>query len=101
VQDVLIACVDGLTGSPQVIQTAFPKTEIQLCSVHQIPNSLKYVASKNQKELMKNLRKVYQAPSKDNAESYLLEFEEKGGEKYPMVIKSWRSNGEHWSHYFQ
>lgn len=101
VQDVLIACVDGLTGFPEAIQAAFPKTEIQLCIVHQIRNSLKYVASKNQKEFMRDLKKVYQAPSKDNAEYNLLQLEEKWGEKYPMVIKSWQSNWEHLSHYFQ
>lgn len=68
VQDVLIACVDGLTGFPEAIKGVFPQTEIQLCIVHQIRNSLKYVASKNQKEFMKDLKEVYQAPSKDTAE---------------------------------
>lgn len=101
VQDVLIACVDGLTGFPEAIKGVFPKTEIQLCVVHQIRNSLKYVASKNQKEFMKDLKAVYQASSKDIAEHYLLKLEEKWGEKYPMVIKSWHTNWEHLSHYFQ
>ena len=101
VQDVLIACVDGLTGFPEAIKGVFPRTEIQLCIVHQIRNSLKYVASKNQKEFMKDLKEVYQAPSKDIAEYNLLKLEEKWGEKYPMVIKSWQSNWEHLSHYFQ
>lgn len=101
VQDVLIACVDGLTGFPEAIKGVFPQTEIQLCVVHQIRNSLKYVASKNQKEFMKDLKEVYQASSKDNAEYHLLKLEEKWGEKYPMVIKSWQSNWEHLSHYFQ
>jgi putative transposase len=101
VQDVLIACVDGLTGFPDAIKGVFPQTEIQLCIVHQIRNSLKYVASKNQKEFMVNLKEVYQAASKDNAEYQLLKLEEKWGEKYPMVIKSWQSNWEHLSHYFQ
>ena len=59
VQDVLIACVDGLTGFPEAIKGVFPRTEIQLCIVHQIRNSLKYVASKNQKEFMKDLKEVY------------------------------------------
>ncbi len=72
VQDVLIACVDGLTGFPEAIKGVFPRTEIQLCIVHQIRNSLKYVASKNQKEFMKDLRLVYQAPSLDIAEHNLL-----------------------------
>lgn len=101
VQDVLIACVDGLTGFPDAIKGAFPRTEIQLCIVHQIRNSLKYVASKNQKEFMKDLKEVYQAPSKDIAEYNLLKLEEKWGERYPMVIKSWQTNWEHLSHYFQ
>jgi transposase-like protein len=101
VQDVLIACVDGLTGFPEAIKGVFPHTEIQLCIVHQIRNSLKYVASKNQKEFMKDLKEVYQAPSKDIAEYNLLKLEEKWGDKYPMVIKSWQSNWEHLSHYFQ
>jgi len=101
VEDVLIACVDGLTGFPEAIKGVFPKTEIQLCVVHQIRNSLKYVASKNQKEFMKDLKTVYQASSKDIAEHYLLKLEEKWGQKYPMVIKSWHANWEHLSHYFQ
>ena len=101
IQDVLIACVDGLTGFPEAIKGVFPHTEIQLCIVHQIRNSLKYVASKNQKEFMKDLKQVYQASNKENAEYHLLKLEEKWGEKYPMVIKSWQSNWEHLSHYFQ
>ena len=101
VQDVLIACVDGLTGFPDAIQGVFPKTEIQLCVVHQIRNSLKYVASKNQKEFLQDLKLVYKASNKDIAEYCLLKLEEKWGEKYPMVIKSWQANWEHLSHYFQ
>lgn len=101
VQDILIACVDGLTGFPDAIKGVFPKTEVQLCIVHQIRNSLKYVASKNQKEFMIDLKEVYQAPNKDTAEYNLLKLEEKWGEKYPMVIKSWQSNWEHLSHFFQ
>jgi transposase-like protein len=101
VRDVLIACVDGLTGFPEAIKGAFPRTEVQLCIVHQIRNSLKYVASKNQKEFMRDLKTVYQAPSKDIAEHNLLKLDEKWGAKYPMVLKSWHANWEHLSHYFQ
>lgn len=101
VQDILIACVDGLIGFPEAIHAVFPQTEIQLCIVHQIRNSLKYVASKNQKEFMKDLKAVYQAPSKDSAEHHLLKLEEKWGKTYPMVMKSWQSNWEHLSYYFQ
>lgn len=100
VQDILIACVDGLKGFPEAIKGVFPKTESQLCIVHQIRNSLKYVASTNQREFMKDLKEVYQAPNKDNAEHNLLKLEEKWGDKYPMVIKSWHSNWENLSHYF-
>jgi transposase-like protein len=71
VEDVLIACVDGLTGFPEAIKGVFPRTEIQLCIVHQIRNSLRYVASRDQKEFMGDLKAVYQASAKDIAEHYL------------------------------
>jgi len=101
VQDILIACIDGLKGFPEAINTAFPKTEIQLCIVHQIRNSLKFVASKNQKEFMVDLKQVYQANTKDAAEYSLLALEEKWGEKYPMVINSWKNNWDNLSSYFK
>lgn len=101
IQDILIACVDGLTGFPEAIKGVFPQTEVQLCIVHQIRNSLKYVASKNQKEFLKDLKSVYQAPNKENAEHHLLKLDEKWGEKYPMVLKSWQMNWENLTHYFQ
>lgn len=101
VEDILIACIDGLTGFPQAIQAAFPRAEIQLCVVHQIRHSLRYVASKNQKEFLSDLKKVYQASSKELAEHQLIKLEEKWGKQYPMVIKSWLNNWEHISHYFQ
>jgi transposase-like protein len=77
VKDILIACVDGLKGFPEAINSIFPNTEVQLCIIHQIRNSLKYVASKNQKEFMEDLKLVYKANSKDLAESKLLDLEEK------------------------
>lgn len=101
VNDILIACIDGLQGFPESIATAFPRTEIQLCVVHQIRNSLKHVASKNQKEFMSDLKTVYQAPTKDLAETNLLRLGEKWGDKYPMVIKSWNNNWENLSTYFK
>ena len=79
VEDILIACIDGLKGFPEVINTAFPDTEVQLCVIHQICNSLKHVASKNQKEFMVDLKCVYQAETKDVAEYNLLRLEEKWG----------------------
>lgn len=101
VKDMLIACVDGLKGFPEAINTAFPQTEVQLCVVHQIRNSLKFVASKNQKEFMKDLKTVYQAANKDTAEYRLLQLEEKWGAKYPIVIKSWQQNWDNLSSYFK
>lgn len=101
VKDVLIACVDGLKGFPDAIASVFPETVVQLCIVHQIRNSIKYVASKFQKEFMKDLKHVYQAVNKSSAESALGELEAKWGEDYPIVIKSWRDNWDRLSAYFQ
>ncbi len=77
VKDILIASIDGLKGFPEAINSIYPNTEVQLCIIHQIRNSLKYVASKNQKEFMKDLKKVYQAISKEQAEIELRVFEKK------------------------
>ena len=101
VKDILIASVDGLKGFPEAINSIYPNTEVQLCVIHQIRNSLKYVASKNQKEFIKDLKKVYQAVSKEQAETELDRLEEKWGDKYPIVIKSWRNKWDNLSHYFK
>jgi putative transposase len=101
VGDILIACIDGLKGFPEAIETIFPKTEVQLCVVHQIRNSLKYVGSKNQKEFMADLRRVYTATNKNLAESELDKLEAKWNDRYPIVIKSWRNNWERLSQYFK
>ncbi|WDP87914.1 MAG: IS256 family transposase [Desulfobacter sp.] len=101
VKDILIACVDGLKGFPEAIETIFPDTEVQLCVVHQIRNSLKYVGSKNKKEFMADLKRVYKAVNKDLAEEELDILENKWNDKYPIVIKSWRNNWERLSHFFK
>lgn len=101
VQDILIASVDGLNGFPEAINSIFTDTEVQLCVVHQIRNSLKYVASKDQKEFMLDLKAVYKAATIDIAESQLDALEEKWGRKYPIVIKSWRSKWPNLSVYFK
>lgn len=100
-KDILIACVDGLTGFPEAINAIFPQTEVQLCVIHQIRNSLKYVASKNQKEFMADLKPVYKAETVEAAEIALDALEEKWGEKYPIVIKSWRKKWPNLSVYFK
>lgn len=100
-EDILIASVDGLSGFPEAINSIFPKTEVQLCIVHQIRNSLKYVASKNQKEFMRDLKRVYKAVSKEAAEIELDRLDEKWGAIYPIVINSWRNKWENLSVYFK
>lgn len=99
-EDILIACTDNLKGFTNAILSVFPKTTTQLCIVHQVRNSLKYVASKDQKEFLKDLKKVYRAVSKEVAEEELLFLEEKWGTKYPVVIDSWQNNWEELSQYF-
>lgn len=101
VKDILIACVDGLTGFPEAIASIFPHTETQLCVIHQIRNSMKYVASKNQKAFMADLKPVYRAVSKEAAEMALDELEAKWGDAYPLVINSWRRKWHNLSHYFK
>jgi putative transposase len=101
VSDILIACIDGLKGFPEAIETIFPETEVQLCIVHQIRNSMKYVGSKNQKEFMVDLKRVYKANNKDLAEQELDILADKWNDKYPIVIKSWRNNWERLSQYFK
>ena len=101
IEDIFIACVDGLTGFSDAIQSVFPRTDVQLCIVHQIRNSVKYVGSKHQKEFLKDLKLVYAAQTKEGAEVALGNLEKKWGEQYPIVIKSWRDKWELLSHYFQ
>lgn len=101
VVDILIACVDGLKGFPDAIASVFPNTIVQLCVIHQIRNSMKYVASKHQKEFMKDLKPVYQAVNRDAAEHALLELDAKWGEQYPIVLRSWQENWERLSAYFE
>lgn len=101
IEDILIASIDGLKGFPEAIAQVFPKTEIQLCVVHQIRNSLKYVVSKDQKTFMADLKLVYKATSKELAEHHLLELGERWGKKYPAVIKSWQAHWDSLSQYFK
>jgi len=101
VKDILIACIDNLNGFPAAIGTVFPKAEIQTCVVHQIRNSLKYVASKDQKTFMADLKPVYQADTLEQAELRLDDLEAKWGKKYEKVIESWRNNWPKLTSYFR
>jgi putative transposase len=101
VQDILISCIDNLKGFKESISSIFPQTEIQLCIVHQIRNSLKYVVYSDSKALLKDLKKVYEASTLEIAKVSLDEFEAKWGSKYPTIIKSWRENWAELSNYFK
>lgn len=101
IKDILICCIDGLKGFPEAIETIFPETEIQHCVIHQIRNSIKYIASKNQKAFMDDLKCVYKAATLNAAESAMDELEVKWVEKYPMVIKSWRTKWPTLTAYFK
>ena len=93
VKDILIACVDGLTGFPEAINTVFPKTKIQLCIVHLVRNSLRYVSYKDMKAVAGDLKSIYQAITIEQAESALIAFGEKWDVKYPAISRSWTN---HW-----
>jgi putative transposase len=92
VKDIFIACVDGLKGLPEAVESVFPKTMIQLCIVHLLRNSLNYVSAKDKKAVATDLKLIYRAPTADAAEQALSDFEQKWKAKYPMIAKSWRSN---------
>jgi transposase-like protein len=101
VKDILIACIDNLNGFEEAINSIFPKTEVQSCIVHQVRNTIKYVASKDAKAVVKDIQLVYKAVNIELAEQHLNDFEEKWGKKYPIVIKSWRNNWHKLSTFFK
>jgi putative transposase len=101
VEDILIACVDGLTGFPNAIAAVFPKTELQQCIVHQIRNTTKFVSYKDIKLLMADLKRVYAAPSEESALFELDIFEDKWKSKYPKISMSWKDNWANLSTYFK
>ena len=100
VKEILIACMDGLKWLPQAIQTVFPSANIQTCIVHQIRNSIKYIASKDKKSFMKDLKEVYKAPTEELALAQLDKLKETWGNSYGMVIDSWYNNWNNLSTFF-
>jgi putative transposase len=92
VEDLLVVCIDNLTGFAEAIESSFPQADVQLCLVHQMRNSLRYVTTKDQKVVSADLQAVYRAPNLSVAESKLSEFVAKWGEKYPLVGESWQRN---------
>lgn len=101
VEDILIACVDGLTGFTNAIEAVFPKTEIQQCIIHQIRNTTRFVSYKDIKVLMADLKKVYAAIDEQTALYELDSFDDKWGSKYPKIALSWRNNWANLSTYFK
>jgi len=94
VEDGFIACVDGLQGFKEAIQSVLPQAAVQKCLVHQIRNSLKYVTWVDRKAFAKDLKKIYRAPTREEAETHLLQLSETWGEKYAMAVRSWENNWE-------
>lgn len=101
VEDILIACVDGLKGFPDAIATIFPQTQVQTCVIHQIRSSLRYVAEKDKKEFINDLKPVYQSLTKDEGFENLIALDNKWAKKYPVPIQSWYNNWENLSTFFQ
>jgi transposase-like protein len=94
VQDIFIACIDGLSGFKDAIQAVFPRTQIQRCIIHQVRQSLSYVSWKDRKAFVADLKTIYQAPTREAAEERLLDVAERWSERYPMAIRSWENNWE-------
>jgi putative transposase len=99
-KDILIACIDNLKGFEEAILTIFPQTEVQSCIIHQVRNTLRYVTTKDSKAVMADVKKIYQAVSKEQGELHLDAFEAKWGKAYPAVVKSWRANWQKLSTFF-
>ena len=93
-KDIFIACIDNLSGFKQAIEAIYPQTDVQLCIVHQIRSSMKYVPWTNEKEVIRDMKTIYKASNIDQAERALEVFEDKWGKKYPAMIKSWKRNWE-------
>ncbi|WP_237388135.1 IS256 family transposase [Xenorhabdus sp. Sc-CR9] len=99
-KDIFIACVDGLKGFPEAINTVYPQTRVQLCIVHMIRNNLCYVSWKDAKAVVKDLKQIYQAPTEEVAQQALKAFAEQWDERYPQISRSWRENWGNLSTFF-
>ncbi len=100
VRDVFIACIDGLKGFPEAIGSVFPQTEVQLCIVHMVRNSLRYVGWKERKAVARDLRGIYSAATREAAVQALEVFEGQWGERFPVIVKIWRNNWENVTPFF-
>lgn len=100
VEDIYIACIDGLTGFPEAIEAVYPKTQVQLCIVHMIRNSLRYITWKERRTVAADLKTIYTAKTIDEAETALESFSEKWDDKYPSISKSWKNRWENITPFF-
>lgn len=100
VQDIFIACVDGLKGFPEAIESVYPQTAVQLCVVHMVRHSLNYVSWKMRKAVAADLRTVYASPTLEAARAALDEFEQRWGQEYPPIVQSWRRNWDRITPFF-
>lgn len=100
VRDILIAAVDGLAGFPDAIESVFPKTQVQLCIVHMVRGSLRYVSYKERKIVARDLRTIYQAPTLEAAEAALTAFEGRWDARFPMISRKWRTNWQNLTPFF-
>jgi transposase-like protein len=100
VKDILIACMDGLTGFKEAVQAVFPKTEIQRCVIHQIRNSLKYISWKDRKAFMADLRQVYGAPTREAAKAGLEHLNDSWRNQYAVAVRSWENNWDDLTTFF-
>jgi transposase-like protein len=101
VQDMLIACMDGLTGFPEAVRSVYPETRVQLCIVHMVRNSTKFVSYKDLKKVCADLKAVYSAASEQAGREALEDFGKKWDEKYPMIYKSWDHHWDDLSEFFK
>ncbi|MCW5864007.1 MAG: IS256 family transposase [Anaerolineae bacterium] len=100
VADIFLACVDGLNGFSEAIRAVFPRTQVQRCVIHQIRSSLRYVSWKDHKAFVADLKRVYQAATRDEAETNLAQLDQRWGMKYPMAVRSWQTNWPEVSTFF-
>lgn len=101
IEDILIASIDNLKGFAEAIESIFPKTDVQLCVVHQVRNTMRYVPYKNSREVIKDMKKIYKAPNIDGAKKALDNFCQKWESKYPHTTKSWQTNFERLSNFYK
>jgi putative transposase len=101
VNDIFVACIDNLKGFGDAIEDIFPQTDVQLCLVHQMRNSMKYISEKDIRPMVGDLKKIYKAINADHAKQYLKEAQDRWGEKYKVVFKSWHANWERLTNFFK